>query len=170
MTDQHVAWTRGVEGRSPRVLRRLQPRAQFHPDDPSAEVLTGIVLDVETTGLDHERDEIIELSMLAFEFSRDGRIFRVLDVFEELREPSLPIPPEIVKLTGIDMDMVAGKSIDPEQVSAFAVSAAVVIAHNASFDRRFTERAYPVFNTKAWASSLRQIERKEEGFDASPMG
>ncbi len=153
-----------------RVLRRLRPRTQFHPDDPSVEILVGIVLDVETTGLDHGCDEIIELSMLTFEFSRDGRVFRILDVFEELREPSLPIPPEIARLTGIEMDMVAGKSIDPDHVSAFAASAAVVIAHNANFDRRFVEKAFPIFSTKAWACSLTQVEWAQEGFDGSRLG
>jgi DNA polymerase-3 subunit epsilon len=39
--------------------------------------------------------------------------------------------------------MVAGKTITQEEVEHFASSAAVVIAHNAGFDRRFVERAFP---------------------------
>lgn len=152
-----------------RVLRRLVPRAQFNADD-GTEVRVGVILDVETTGLDATRDEIIELAMVKFEFAPDGRIFRVLDSFERLREPSVPIPLEITKLTGINMGMVAGKVIDPGEVAEFAAAAVVTIAHNAGFDRRFVEAAYPVFATKAWACSLSQVDWKQEGFDGAKLG
>ena len=41
--------------------------------------MRGIILDVETTGLNSSADEIVELGMVNFEFARDGRVFRVLD-------------------------------------------------------------------------------------------
>ena len=151
-----------------RVLRRMRPRDRFAEDD-GCDKLIGIVLDVETTGLDHESDEIIELAMVKFEFSQDGRIFRILGSFEQLREPGVPIPAEVTKLTGIDAAMVAGRSIDPDEVADFAGSAVVVIAHNAGFDRRFVERAFPIFTTKAWACSFSQVAWKEEGFDGAKL-
>jgi DNA polymerase-3 subunit epsilon len=147
----------------------MKPRQRFHEDDASKKLL-GIVLDVETTGLDSARDEIIELSLVPFQFNAEGRIFGVLDPFERLREPSIPIPAEITKLTGIDAEMVAGKLIDSDEVASVAASAVVVIAHNANFDRRFVERAYPVFTTKAWACSLTQIEWRQEGFEGAKLG
>lgn len=48
-----------------RVLRRLVPR----PSRPGPLVdgeKMGVLVDVETTGLDHAKDEIIELGMVAF--------------------------------------------------------------------------------------------------------
>src|SRR6185437_4999316 len=51
-----------------KILRRLVPRsistAPFNPADKVA-----VVLDVETTGLDHTKDEVIELGMLRFSYS-----------------------------------------------------------------------------------------------------
>jgi DNA polymerase-3 subunit epsilon len=93
----------------------------------------------------------------------------VLDQFSRLREPSVAIPIEITKLTGITQEMVAGQVITPEEVEHFGSSAAVVIAHNAVFDRRFVERAYPVFSTKNWACSLSQVDWVQEGFDGSKL-
>lgn len=104
--------------------------------------------------------------MLPFRFSTDGRIFSVLEAFDRLRAPSSgTISPEITRITGITNEMVEGKSIHPDEVSAVAAPADIVIAHNARFDRLFVEKAYPVFTTKAWACSMTEIPWREERFD-----
>lgn len=152
-----------------RVLRRLKPREQFCVDDGCVKRI-GIVLDCETTGLDPARDEIIEIGMVKFEFASDGRIFRVLDIFDRLRQPSGPIPREITELTGITDVMVAGQTIDPADVAAFIDPAAVVIAHNAGFDRKFCERFSSCFTTRAWACTVTEVEWRREGYEGSRLG
>src|SRR5258708_35479177 len=89
-----------------RVIRRLRERDLFRADDGSQKRI-GLILDVETTGLDPTRDEIIELAMLKFEYGVDGTVFRVLDQFSRLREPTIALPIEITKLTGITPEMLA---------------------------------------------------------------
>lgn len=147
-----------------RVLRKLSPRSPLEPAD-GAPTRTGLFVDVETTGLDPLRHEIIELAMVPFTYGLDGRIFEIGDPFHELRQPSEPIPPEITAITGISDDMVAGKAIDPAQVATFAAPAALVIAHNAAFDRRFLERFCDAFTTKPWACSMIQVPWAEEGHE-----
>lgn len=73
-----------------RVLKRLAKRTTFAAagDTP---IKLGIVVDIEATGLNHARDEIIEFGMVKLAFSSDGRIFAVIDEFSGLREPSVPI-------------------------------------------------------------------------------
>lgn len=58
------------------------------------------------------------------------------DVFSSFKEPSKPIPPDVIALTGITNEIVAGYRIDEAAVSLFAEDAVTVIAHNAGFDRK----------------------------------
>jgi DNA polymerase-3 subunit epsilon len=151
-----------------RVLRQLTPRPNVAPTE-GALVRKGLFVDVETTGLEPDRHEIIELAMVPFTYGVEGQIYAVGEPFNQLREPSGPIPSEITTITGIDDDMVAGKTIDPAAVDAFVASADLVIAHNASFDRRFLERFSQGFNAKPWACSMTQIDWVAEGFEGAKL-
>ena len=149
-----------------RVLRRLRP------SEPMQEAPSGtrraVLADVETTGLDCVSDEIIELAMVPFFYTLTGEIVGVGTPFDGLRQPAASIPPEVTRLTGIDDAMVAGRSIDPDQVSAFA-GASLVIAHNATFDRRFLERFCPALANNPWACSLDEVRWSEEGFESAKL-
>ncbi|MCI4679074.1 3'-5' exonuclease [Rhodoblastus acidophilus] len=151
-----------------KVLRRLQPRAPIE-GFPGVETRAGLFVDVETTGLNPELDEIVELAMVPFRYALDGTVVQVLDPFDRLREPSTPIPPEITALTGITAEMVSGKEIDLAEVVKFAAPAALVIAHNAAFDRRFLERFCPMFSTKPWACSMAEVDWAAEGFEGTKL-
>lgn len=151
-----------------RVLRRLAPHVAEEPE-PGEVVRRGLFVDVETTGLDTARDEIIELAMTPFTYTAAGRVLTVETSLQGLREPSRPIPPEVTALTGIDDATVAGRSIDPAEVARFAGPAALVVAHNAAFDRRFLERFCDVFTTKAWACSMSQVDWRAEGYEGTKL-
>lgn len=151
-----------------KVLRRLQPRdvfSQSHCQEP----LVGVALDTETTGLDLDKAEVIELAMLKFLYTPNGEVLRVIGKFDELHQPAHPIPPEITALTGITDEMVAGHAIDPAAVEAFVAGAEVVIAHNANFDRPIAEKVWPVFKTFGWACSLDEIPWRESGFEGTKL-
>jgi DNA polymerase-3 subunit epsilon len=152
-----------------RVLRRLVPRTTFPPSiDQSTK--TGILLDVETTGLDQAKDEVVELGMVKFDYLPGGRIVGIKSVFSSFNEPSEPIPPEVTALTGITNEMVAGQRIDEAAVSSFVDDSVIVIAHNASFDRKFAERYWPIFRRKAWGCSATEVEWRKHGFEGSRLG
>ncbi len=151
-----------------RVLRRLTPHVAI---EPPAGLVTrqGLVVDVETTGLDAARHEIIELAMVPFNYGLDGQIYAVGEPFHGLRQPSEPISAEITSITGITDEMVAGHAIDPAAVGSFAAGAALVIAHNAAFDRGFLERFCETFTTKAWACSMSQVDWAQEGHEGTKL-
>jgi DNA polymerase III subunit epsilon len=90
--------------------------------------------------------------------------------FSSFNEPSEPIPLEVTALTGITNEMVAGQRIDEAAVSSFVDDAVIVIAHNASFDRKFAERYWPIFQRKAWGCSATEVEWRKHGFEGSRLG
>jgi DNA polymerase-3 subunit epsilon len=55
-----------------RVLRRLQPRPVVVSRAPRQGEGIAIILDTETTGLDHTQDEVIELGIVAFVYDEEG--------------------------------------------------------------------------------------------------
>jgi DNA polymerase-3 subunit epsilon len=151
-----------------RVLRRLRLRSMGRPSGDVA-IKRGVFVDTETTGLDPDTDEIVELAMLSFDYAVDGTYVSPAASFDRLRDPGRPISSEVSALTGITDEMVCGKNIDPAEVASFLEGAALVIAHNASFDRRFCERSFPVFADKPWACSLHEVDWKAEGFDSARL-
>ncbi len=152
-----------------RVLRRLAPLTDCL-DPPDEQTFIGLVVDVETTGTDFATDEVIELGILKFEYGASGRIYRLLDTFNQLHQPAKPIPAEITRLTGITDADVAGRRIDDAAVQQIAADAAVVIAHNASFDRQMCEPRWPVFRDKNWGCSCHQIPWRAEGHEGMKLG
>ncbi len=151
-----------------RVLRRLLPRqvaGVARPGFPR----TAVIVDTETTGLNHRRDEIIEIGAVGFTFDDDGNIGDVVGVYGGLQQPTGPIPEEITRLTGITDEMVAGRTIDLAEVRALIEPVDLVIAHNAGFDRPFCEALSSVFSGKAWACSVSEIDWAARGFEGTKL-
>jgi len=145
-----------------RVLRRLPSDINSgHTEGPLPHI--GIVLDTETTGLDHELDQVIELGMVKFHFASDGRISPIVDRFQAFQEPESPLSDEIARLTGLTAGDLCGQAIDPDAVAEFVREAALVIAHNAAFDRPFSERLSASFANLPWTCSATDINWKAEG-------
>lgn len=152
-----------------RILRKLEPRAIALYPRPGFP-LRGVILDTETTGLDHRRNEIIEIGAIAFSYNEAGEIGDVTGVFGGLRQPCAPIPTEITRLTGITDEMVAGQEIDVRALEAMIAPADLIIAHNAAFDRPFCETFNPVFERKAWACSNAEIDWSARGYEGTKLG
>ena len=93
-----------------------------------------LIVDLETTGLNPENSEIIEIAALRVE----GGI--VVDKFHTLVKPSIGfIPPHITKLTGITNALVVDKPTIEEVFPHFLKFSenSIIVAHNAQFDMSF---------------------------------
>ncbi|MBS1023476.1 3'-5' exonuclease [Gluconobacter cerinus] len=152
-----------------RVLRRLRPSVLGHKPEGRG-LRTGLFVDLETTGLDPRQDEIIEIGMVPFIYRIDGLLLGTLPAFSRLREPAIPVPAFVQDLTGLTPERLAGQTVSPEEVAAFAPDASLVIAHNAAFDRPFLERFCPAFVNKPWACSMEDIPWDQAGFEGRKLG
>ena len=93
-----------------------------------------VVIDFETTGLAPERGA--RATEIAAVLVRDGE---VVDRYQSLMNAGVPVPPFIEALTGITDAMVRAAPPAAQvmrEVAAF-VGERPLVAHNASFDRRF---------------------------------
>lgn len=152
-----------------RVLRRLAPVSRFHEPNGATRVRVGVVVDVETTGLDRDADKVIELCLQRFRFCSEGRIIEVGQPRLWRENPGLPLPPEITRLTGLTDRDLEGQAIDEALACQMLGSADVIVAHNAAFDRPFVERRLPAIAGRAWACSMADVDWPGLGFDGKAL-
>lgn len=152
-----------------RVLRRLVPQLHFAAASGSG-IQRLLVLDTETTGLEHSRDKIIELALLRVDIdTATGLPCGSVQVYDGLEDPGQPIPDIVRKITGIDDTMVAGHQLDEARIAELLDGVDLVVAHNAAFDRPFVEGRLPAFAAKAWACSFADIDWKQEGRESAKL-
>ena len=129
-----------------------------------------LVLDVETTGLDYRKHKVIELGMVLIEFSpTKGEFGRVLERYNGMEDPGEPISEEVTKVTGITDEMVKGQKLDEERIGKIVAMADLVVSHNATFDRPFTEKRIPELAKKWWGCSMAQGPWKEMAIGSSKL-
>jgi DNA polymerase III subunit epsilon len=147
------------------VLRRV-PEPYSKPFDTVANGnRVAVILDVETTGLDIQSDQIIELAMMPVIVSRHGDVVAWLAPNSWLQQVDRPLNPEVQKLTGLNDEMLIGHQIDMDFAGGLLERADIVIAHNAQFDSAFVERLFPEYGDKAWACSSSEINWRDMGFE-----
>ncbi|NOR82691.1 MAG: hypothetical protein GQ526_04285, partial [Ardenticatenales bacterium] len=106
-------------------------------------------IDLETTGLNHERDAIMEIGIVRF------RGDEILGKWSSLVNPGRRVPPSITELTGITQEEVdeAPKLLQVRHNLAQMVKGLTLIAHSAPFDRAFLHRN-GLCRANAWLDTL----------------
>lgn len=94
-----------------------------------------VVFDLETTGLNPQLDEIIEIGAVKIQSGQ------IIEEFQSFVAYNQPLSAEIIKLTGINEQMLRGAEEIQDVLPKFLefVGDACLIAHNAKFDLGFLE-------------------------------
>jgi DNA polymerase III epsilon subunit family exonuclease len=113
-----------------------------------------IAFDLETTGLDANKEEIIEIGAILFSVkeSRGYMVPEKLDEFQSFIKASKPIPAEATKINNITDEMLLNAPSCSEVLQKFKVfcdNANCLVAHNASFDAKFSSMAYGKYSIPA---------------------
>lgn len=105
--------------------------------DTSVADVTFVAFDFETTGLYPAQDKIVEFGAVKF---KGGA---VVDTFQQLANPGIPITEDAARISGIDSDMVVSAPPVAEVLPRFVefLGEAVLVAHNAPFDLAFLRAA-----------------------------
>ena len=131
---------------------------------------TFVLLDVETTGLNVNEEQIIELGMVRINCcTTTGRLLEVTEVASLYEYPGKPIPDNITQLTGITDSDVVGQHIEHKQIAHWFDDDPVIIAHNAKFDRSFFEKRFKKYCDLRWACSVADIDWKAHGYGSSKL-
>lgn len=130
-----------------RSLPLLAEEGSFGPFDGNV-----VVLDTETTGFSLNHDELTQIAAARMEKGE------IVDWFITFVNPGKPIPDDVAHLTNIHDEDVAGAPAPSEALASLVefVGDAVVVAHNAEFDRNFTTKhpaGYPLLEN-TWVDSL----------------
>lgn len=122
---------------------------RYEPTTAVAEV-TFTAFDFETTGLYPASDRIVEFGAVKF---RDGQ---VIEEFERLANPGMPIGADAAAVSGIsDTDVAEATPVDqviPEFVSFLGDT--VLMAHNAPFDLGFLRAAVQVLGQQDVSNTI----------------
>ena len=124
-----------------------------------------VVFDLETTGLyPNSGDTMIEIGAVKID---NGKI---VDRFDELINPGRELNEEIIKITGIDNEMLKGKRNEEDVLKDFMnwVGDLPMVAHNAKFDISFVDMAFSKYNLGSLKNTVidtlglsRYLESKE---------
>ena len=141
----------------------IEESAELSKIEKESNVIRICFLDFETTGLDVEDSEVIEVAMKLVEFNKeDGSIISAVKEYESYNDPCCEIEEKITNLTGITNEMVKGHSINWDTVKDLLKLSQLVVAHNAPFDRKFLEK-YTESNN-VWACSKEDVNWSNRGF------
>lgn len=153
-----------------RVLRRVAIPAGPASIPGSEPVGMGAAVDVETTGLDPERDRVIELAIRRFRYDAKGKVVALDQPFSWLEDPGRPLHPVVTRITGLTDADVAGTSIDEAHAVELLAGVDIVVAHNACFDRRFVEDRLPAISGLRWACTVADLDWAALRFEGRSLG
>jgi len=123
----------------------------------------GVILDLETTGLDPKKDQIIEIGLLSFVTDAENAP-AIVETYSGLEDPGVEISAEVTKITGLTSGILKGQKIRWDLVRDILSRASIVIAHNAAFDRAFMEGRPEVKGLPLhWACSAKHINWRAHG-------
>src|SRR5690554_3702534 len=150
------------------ALNRILPYIKGDALDSSCGI--GGFIDVETTGLNACRDEIIELAVVLFAYNKQtGRITGIIDEYTGLREPSIPISKAASRVNGLTLQKVRGKCLDMEKIKSMFARAEFLVAHNVLFDKGFVTRLFAAAAQKPWLCSMRGVNWRQKGYGSRSL-
>lgn len=130
----------------------------------------GLYIDVETTGLNALKHQIVELTATLFSFNKQtGEIKNAAEKtyhgFQQLNYQSRHqyIP------GGLSASQLQGQAISATILKRLMQQSDFLVAHNAPFDKKFLEKLVPQSASMQWFDSMRGVQWKNQGFNSRAL-
>jgi|GEM_PF-5731320 len=128
-----------------------------------------LVIDVETTGFS-KRDELIEFGAVLFKYNQfTDELTPLIDSYSGLRATKASMSSGAQKRHRIAKNELKGEKLDEVKIKSLIQRADFIVAHNASFDKRFTVPLFPSADQKAWYCSMNGVNWKARGFERKAL-
>jgi DNA polymerase-3 subunit epsilon len=128
----------------------------------------GLIVDVETTGLNPDEDKIIEVGFVEFKIHNGAPL--ITSMYSGIEDPQIPLSEDVKRLTGLQDGVLQNEKINWDFVRQHWQRASVIIAHNAEFDRNFLVRRPELAPlAKHWACSMRHIDWTSKNFGSMKL-
>ena len=111
---------------------------------------------METTGLDPQYDEVVELAIVLFSYCPEN-ITGIVDTYSGFREPGVPISETAHSAHGLSRSELKVKHLDEQRIEAMIKKSDFLVSHNAKFDRSFISNILPYVLEKMWYCSMTDI-------------
>lgn len=149
-----------------KICKRVSEWLPTLSNDPTQIIAT--IVDLETTGLNPDNDQIIEIAILSLSFSKETGLFSIIDSYNALNDPNKLISEEITTITGITQNILQGQAINWERVASILSKTQYIICHNVEFDGEFLKKKTPkpiqdMVRSKHFACTLKDIDWNARG-------
>lgn len=133
-----------------------------------------LLADCETSGPDANKHRAVEVALLKVVFDRrpsEGyRILGAIDGYTGLQDPGPhPVNPISMRIHGLGLEDLRGQHLNTLELERVLYGASAVIAHNASFDRRFMSKAIPGLLALKWVCTYQGLSWKRFGFQSANL-
>ncbi len=153
-----------------RVLRSVRPR-EIRPDHQLAPgEAVAVIVDVETTGLDHRQHEVIELGMVAFVHDANGRVGPVVGAVSQFRRAVDPDPPGDHPPDRHHRRHGRGPGARPRRGPRAARACQLGYRPPRDVRQAILRAARPAFRDKAWGCSMREVPWIDLGYEGARLG
>ena len=153
-----------------RILHSVRRREEWPRTAPDGQRARRIcVLDTETTGLDVDRHQVIEICAAMVLVNEAGRVIGIQSIGTGLQDPGHPLSREIAELTGLDDIDLADQGIDRERLTEFIEHCDGVVTFHAGFDRPHVEKLLPALRPMPWGCAMKDVPWRKLGFEPGPQ-
>ena len=129
-----------------------------------------VVFDTETTGLNAEKDQIIQISGIKLKI--ENETLKEIGQIDRYIRPNISVPEKIEELTGITNEFLADEETEADVfpvIKDFFKDVDIIAAYNTAFDERFTKALYqrnhsvfPVTNSIDILQMARELISKKD--------